>query len=134
MNKNRLRTVIISALVAVILLTILLFMINYSKEVERNRGIVIGATASTDTGGSNGYESIMPDDKSEYPDYNDNLRDINKVKQEDLARVTGIGRTLAYDIVRYREDIGGFSSMRQLKEVHGMTEEAYLILLENFKV
>lgn len=51
--------------------------------------------------------------------------DLNTVTAEELQRIPGIGETFAQRIVAYREEIGGFTSLEQLKEVQGIGETRY---------
>jgi len=44
----------------------------------------------------------------------------------ELIKLRGIGSVFAKRIVKYRERLGGFSSVEQLKEVWGMTDSLYL--------
>ena len=51
--------------------------------------------------------------------------DINTVTAEELQRIPGIGETFAQRIVAYRDKIGGFTSLEQLKEVQGIGDTRY---------
>jgi competence protein ComEA len=46
--------------------------------------------------------------------------DINSASKEELDAVEGL-KGHGHEIVRYREDRGGFQSLRQLDEVPGLT-------------
>ena len=46
--------------------------------------------------------------------------DVNQASQEDLDAVDGL-RGHGHEIVRYREERGGFTSLRELDEVPGLT-------------
>ena len=46
--------------------------------------------------------------------------DINKASQEELDAVDGL-QGHGHEIVRYREERGGFTDLRQLEEVPGLT-------------
>jgi DNA uptake protein ComE-like DNA-binding protein len=46
--------------------------------------------------------------------------DINKAGQEALDAVAGL-KGHGHEIVRYREERGGFTSLRELDEVPGLT-------------
>lgn len=45
---------------------------------------------------------------------------LNRTTAEDLDRLPGIGPGLAWRIVKYRQEIGSFSSLDQLMEVKGL--------------
>jgi len=46
--------------------------------------------------------------------------DINKATQEEIDAVEGL-KGHGHEIVRYREERGGFQDLRQLDEVPGLT-------------
>ena len=49
---------------------------------------------------------------------------INTADTTELKKIPGIGSSYARAIVRYREQLGGFVSVAQLKEIEGFPEEA----------
>ncbi|WP_296622607.1 helix-hairpin-helix domain-containing protein [Marivirga sp.] len=49
--------------------------------------------------------------------------DINKVDSLQLQKVYGIGPAYSKRIIKYREYLGGFHSLQQLKEVYGLKKE-----------
>lgn len=51
--------------------------------------------------------------------------DINRADTGLLQRLPGIGGVLATRIVMFRKKLGGFSSLSQLCEVYGLSEEVY---------
>jgi competence protein ComEA len=53
------------------------------------------------------------------------LMPLNRATAEDLDRIPGIGPGLARRIVEYRQHIGIFSSLGQLKEVNGIKEKTF---------
>ncbi len=48
------------------------------------------------------------------------LLDINAAGADELALLSGIGPSLAQRIVEHREAVGGFTSIEQLQDVHGI--------------
>ncbi|MFI3287242.1 MAG: helix-hairpin-helix domain-containing protein [Rikenellaceae bacterium] len=58
--------------------------------------------------------------------------DLNKASQSDLQRVYGIGEAYSRRIVEYRESLGGFHSIEQLKEVRGIDNQVYTKIFRNF--
>lgn len=59
---------------------------------------------------------------------------INLTDTTALIRVPGIGATFANRIVKYRELLGGYHDVEQLRELYGMTEERYASLVSWFVV
>lgn len=47
-------------------------------------------------------------------------KDLNTVVEADLVAVSGIGEVLAQRIIAYREKLGGFVNVIQLKDVYGL--------------
>ncbi|MBQ8012355.1 MAG: helix-hairpin-helix domain-containing protein, partial [Oscillospiraceae bacterium] len=56
--------------------------------------------------------------------------DLNAASAAALAKLPGVSRPLADNIVAYREEIGGFTGFQQLLDVSGMPEQLYLALGE----
>jgi uncharacterized protein len=51
--------------------------------------------------------------------------DLNTASKELLTHVSGIGSTLAGNIVAYRNQMGNFQKLQELKRVKGLGEKAY---------
>ncbi|MFC4231107.1 helix-hairpin-helix domain-containing protein [Parasediminibacterium paludis] len=51
--------------------------------------------------------------------------DINTAQPEDLRHIPGMENGLQYRIVKFREKLGGFISLEQVKETYGMTDSAF---------
>lgn len=58
-------------------------------------------------------------------DYSHKLIYINKAAPAQLERLPGIGPVLAYDIVLYRDNIGGFKTIEELKNVKGIGNKKF---------
>jgi DNA uptake protein ComE-like DNA-binding protein len=54
--------------------------------------------------------------------------DINTAKPEDLRHIPGMENGLQYRIVKFREKLGGFISLEQVKETYGMTDSAFIAM------
>ena len=60
--------------------------------------------------------------------------DLNRVSVEDLCLISGIGESLAREIVTYRERRKGFRSVEELKNVKGIEKKKYQSLKTFFTV
>lgn len=60
--------------------------------------------------------------------------DINLATKEDLIKIYGIGPALSDRILKQKEILGGFVSMKQMGDVWGLSPEVILSLNEHFKV
>ncbi|MCA5004870.1 ComEA family DNA-binding protein [Sphingobacterium bovistauri] len=59
---------------------------------------------------------------------------INTADTTDLKKLRGIGTVFAGRIVKFRDALGGFHSINQLKEVYGMSEETFDQIKENINI
>jgi DNA uptake protein ComE-like DNA-binding protein len=57
------------------------------------------------------------------------LLDVNTASPYDLKKLPGIGNSLPYKIVNFREKLGGFLNMQQVKETYGMTDSIFASIL-----
>ena len=62
------------------------------------------------------------------------LIDINKASQEDLLKIYGIGEVISKRILNFRESLGGFGSMEQMKDIWGLSNEVIDNLNTHFKI
>ena len=60
--------------------------------------------------------------------------DINEVDSLDLEKLPTIGEKLSSRIVRYRDRLGGFMQLSQLKEVYGLSDSTYQIIFPLLKI
>ncbi|MES2575760.1 MAG: helix-hairpin-helix domain-containing protein [Bacteroidota bacterium] len=60
--------------------------------------------------------------------------DINQATQEDLVKINGIGDAISLRILKFKESLGGFVSMEQMKDVWGLSPEVIEKLNSHFKV
>ena len=60
--------------------------------------------------------------------------DINQATQEDLIKIYGIGEAISLRILKFKENLGGFVSMEQMKDVWGLSPEVIENLNSHFKV
>ena len=62
------------------------------------------------------------------------LIDINKATQDDLIKIHGIGEVISIRILKLKENLGGFVSMEQMKDVWGLSPEVVDNLNSHFKI
>lgn len=55
--------------------------------------------------------------------------ELNSADTTELKRLRGIGSVLSARIVKYRTKLGGFSSVEELKNVYGLSDETYQSIL-----
>jgi DNA uptake protein ComE-like DNA-binding protein len=60
--------------------------------------------------------------------------DINQASQEDLIKIYGIGEAISLRILKFKESLGGFVSMEQMKDIWGLSPEVIENLNIHFKV
>lgn len=60
--------------------------------------------------------------------------DINTADSADLEQLPGIGEKLSARIIKYRDKLGGYIDVQQLKEIYGMTDSNYLKCKGRLKV
>lgn len=56
--------------------------------------------------------------------------ELNSCTAEELQQLKGIGKVFSERIIKYREQLGGFASAEQLRQVYGMPEETVANNLE----
>lgn len=60
--------------------------------------------------------------------------ELNSADSLQLEKLRGIGPVLAARIIKYRNLLGGYYSVEQIREVYGFPEETYLQLKDNFEI
>ena len=58
-------------------------------------------------------------------DYYDFTIEVNSATQEDYERLYGIGKVYAERIVKFRDKLGGFYSINQIKDVFGIEDSTF---------
>lgn len=81
----------------------------------------------TNTVGS-AVSPVYDNNKSLYPSKSNKPVTINSATAEELMNLNGIGPGYAGRIIKYREILGGYYKVEQLKEVYGMTDSLYGII------
>lgn len=60
--------------------------------------------------------------------------DLNSADSIQLRQLPGIGEKLSKRIVKYRDLLGGFYSVSQLKEIYGLSEQTFLLNVDKLTV
>ena len=60
--------------------------------------------------------------------------EINTADSAAFEKLKGIGAVLAGRIVRFREDVGGFYAIKQLKDVWGLSDSTYTFIKPHLKI
>lgn len=60
--------------------------------------------------------------------------DINNCNSVDLLPLPGIGEGLSNRIIKYRNLLGGFHKIEQLKEVYGITDSLFLLIKDHLLI
>lgn len=55
---------------------------------------------------------------------------LNTVTLEELMTISGVGEKTAKNILNYRDEIGGFTSLEQLMEIEGIGSKRFALLCE----
>lgn len=61
-----------------------------------------------------------------------NKLDLNAASSEDLIKIHGIGEVLSNRILKFKEQLGGFVAMEQLKEIWGLQPEVFEEINKHF--
>ena len=64
----------------------------------------------------------------------DILVNVNTATEADFQKLKGIGAAYSKRIVAYREKLGGFVAVEQLREVYGITDELYNSISANLEI
>ena len=94
----------------------------YSVEEAERMGISGIKTAVSGAGASGGQSGISA------------KVNINTAGKEELMTLSGIGESRAEDIIRYREEHGGFSSVEDIQNVGGIGEKSFQKIREQIEV
>jgi competence protein ComEA len=74
---------------------------------------------------SDGTKEKIAEEKKKTAAETKNLIDINVADSTTLTTINGIGPSFAKRIMKYREILGGYANIEQLKEVFGFTAEMF---------
>lgn len=59
-------------------------------------------------------------------------KDLNKAEAKDIHKATALEYRMAYRIINFREQLGGFLTLEQLRDVYGLSEEQVAIVQQKF--
>lgn len=62
------------------------------------------------------------------------IADINVSDVNELTKIVGIGEYTANNIIKFREKVGGFHSINQLKEVYGISDDNFNLIKQQVSV
>jgi len=68
------------------------------------------------------------------PDSRNKILELNAATAEQLMALKGIGQVLSARIVRFRDALGGFLEVEQLREVYGLPDSTFRQLRDQFTV
>ena len=111
---------IMTSVALVVLAGIILFVSYSSPNVYENKE----KDASQQTLKSDEHSTL----NIEYP------LDLNTATMDELMSVNGIGESRARAIIKYREQIGSYTSVEQLMDIDGFGESLYLQVAAYFTV
>lgn len=60
--------------------------------------------------------------------------ELNSANKTDLVKIKGIGEYTAGNILKYKKEIGGYHSVIQLKEVYGISDENYELIIPQISI
>ncbi|MFN8286782.1 MAG: helix-hairpin-helix domain-containing protein [Chitinophagales bacterium] len=105
----------------------------YRKQVEDFNKAFAKAESTPLTDTTEAVPSEGPSPKSNAPSAKFIL-DINTADSTAFEKLPGLGPVLSKRIVHFREALGGFVAVSQLKEVYGLPDSTYQKLKANFTV
>lgn len=82
----------------------------------------------------NSFQKNYPDKNSAPAIKNIAVLDINTATAEQLMQIPGIGHSLPYRIINYREKSGGFFELNQLRQTWGMTDSIFQLIIPFLKI
>jgi competence ComEA-like helix-hairpin-helix protein len=77
---------------------------------------------------------LVPPKKEVKPELSITTIEINTADEEEWAQLKGIGATLSKRIVKYRDAIGGFKTVADLKKIYGLSLDTYESILPRLTI
>ncbi|MBQ6708464.1 MAG: helix-hairpin-helix domain-containing protein [Clostridia bacterium] len=78
--------------------------------------------------------AVTTEAKSSVATKKDSLVNLNTATAEELDALEGIGEKKAKDIITYRNKLGGYTSIEQLKDISGFGEATFNKIKNNITV
>ncbi len=60
--------------------------------------------------------------------------DINTASPQELMQIPGMDHSIPYKIIRFRDKLGSFWDVQQVKQTYGMTDSLYKVILPFLKI
>ena len=102
--------------------------INDAKLSYTNNNSTKTYSNTINTEKNNNYKSY------EKKDYYDFTIEVNSASQQDYERLYGIGKVYAERIITFRNKLGGFYSINQLKDVFGIEDSVFQKFKKNLTI
>lgn len=122
MNDSKRQTFVMIGIVLLVVAGILIYAGLSQPRVYENTASVPSAAASSDTSADNEKSVTVATDYYSSVSYPVNL---NTATYDELVSIDGIGNARANQILQYRDAIGGYSSVEQIKNISGIGESVY---------
>ncbi len=108
----------------------------YQKEVDAflKEYNAADSVTATQAEGNNAPEKESSPAVNKPSSFKATVLDINKADSADFEALPGLGATLSRRIVHFRQALGGFVAVEQLKEVYGLPDSTYRNLKSRFTV
>lgn len=95
------------------------YEVKESGESKENTSYTVKATEKTAANSVQSPNSVQYTQSVRYP------LDLNTCTAQELMTIDGVGGTRAAAIISYREHIGGYKSVEQLKDISGIGDKTY---------
>lgn len=105
-----------------------------TKQVNFSQRIVDQMVIYVPIIGEEGQELTSNDESQEGQKKAADKINLNKANEAELTTLTGIGQKKAQEIIRYREENGGFKSIEELKNISGFGEKTFEKLKDSISV
>lgn len=137
MNK---KVIIYFASATIMISSAAAYLILKEIQISENTYTLTGTYDLWESGSSGSYADPVSNDKTAETEKitEDNSSevyiDINTASEGDLMKLKGIGKTIAGNIISYRQSEGGFGSIEEIINVKGIGEKKFLAIKEHIYV